>query len=34
MIIVDFLGGKMTEEHFVFHDYENTKDFPASKPIA
>ncbi len=34
MIIVDFVDGKLSEEHFIFHDYDNTKNFPADKPIA
>lgn len=34
MIIVDYVDGKLTEEQFIFHDYDNTKAFPADKPIA
>ena len=34
MIIIDFLDGKMVEENFIFHDYDNTKAFPTDKPIA
>jgi magnesium-transporting ATPase (P-type) len=34
MIIIDFVDGKMTEENFIFHDYDNTKAFPTDKPIA
>ncbi len=34
MIIVDYVGNKLTEEEFIFHDYEDRKDFPPDKPIA
>lgn len=34
MIIIDFLDGKMVEENFIFHDYDNTKAFATDKPIA
>jgi magnesium-transporting ATPase (P-type) len=34
MIIIDFVEGKMVEENFIFHDYDNTKAFPTDKPIA
>jgi len=34
LIIVDFVNKKLIEENFIFHDYDNTKDFPADKPIA
>ena len=34
MIIVDFVQNKLTEELFIFHDYDNTKAFPQDKPIA
>jgi len=34
LIIVDFVNKKLIEENFIFHDYDNTKDFPADKPLA
>lgn len=34
LILVDYVGNKLTEEVFIFHDYDNTRDFPADKPIA
>lgn len=34
MIIVDYVGNELTEEEFIFHDYEDRKDFPPDKPIA
>lgn len=34
MIIIDFVEGKMVEENFIFHDYDNAKAFPTDKPIA
>jgi magnesium-transporting ATPase (P-type) len=34
MIIIDWDKDRMTEEQFIFHDYDNTRAFPADKPIA
>lgn len=34
LIIIDFVDNKLTEEEFIFHDYDDNKDFPVDKPIA
>jgi hypothetical protein len=34
LIIIDYVNNKLTEETFIFHDYDNTKAFPQDKPIA
>lgn len=34
LILIDYIGNKLTEEQFIFHDYDNNKDFPKDKPIA
>ena len=34
LILIDYVGNKLTEEVFIFHDYDNNRDFPADRPIA
>ena len=34
MIIIDWDGKRLTEEQFIFHDYDNMNAFPVDKPIA
>jgi magnesium-transporting ATPase (P-type) len=34
MMIIDWDGKRLTEEQFIFHDYDNTNAFPGDKPIA
>lgn len=34
MMIIDWDGKRLTEEQFIFHDYDNTNAFPVDKPIA
>ena len=34
LIIIDYVANKLTEEPFIFHDYDDNKYFPVDKPIA